>query len=508
MNSTANTSLTANRLMTNSLFSFLSYVAPIGFSIILTPLMLRAIGTTDFGVYVLIGTTSGLLGLLDLGLSSAFIKRLSDYSAKNDSKIKKFYSTHNSLFLMIGLIGLLIFILLGWLGTGFFNLPSANYQITFLIGGLVFLLQSLNYVINLGFKAINRYDLSSRLEISQTILFSLTVIFVSFYGLSLNTLLTIGLLFIFLFYLIGLLMARKTIPHFTAAYGFNKQEAWLSYDFGLKTFVSNLAAFSIGSLDRFIIPIFLGPVALTYYSLPGNIATHIQGVTNSFISIMFPAVSHLNALNDSDKIRLIYKKSMRLTLVISTALAAAIYLFSYQILAIWLGQDIAAGSAKIIKILIITYWLIAVGRPIIAFAMGLGKLRFLAFWSTTMALLNIVFLLLLLPRFGIIGAAWAYLVSVLPIILAVWQMEHKILGLRGQGRFYFFLFSKLTLTVLVFYVAVTALFLPLTTSLWSLVSLGPLSVASFILLYLVFRFFEAEDVADLFSFAKKILKIS
>ena len=123
-----------------------------------------------------------------------------------------------------------------------------------------------------------------------------------------------------------------------------------------------------------------------------------------------------------------------------------------------------------------------------------------------MAALNVLLLFGLVPFHGIIGAAWAYLIAVLPIVWFYIWTEKKILMLSGRFEFYRNLLFKLAFTSGVFSALFYLVFSPLLKSLMAVILLGPVAVLTFLGLYWVFGFFAKEDVVLGKDYMRKVLK--
>src|SRR5581483_8739649 len=83
--------------------------------------------------------------------------------------------------------------------------------------------------------------------------------------------------------------------------------------------------------------------------------------------------------------------------------------------------------------------------------LGMGKVKFLLFVSTSLAALNLILLVILVPKMGIMGAAWAYLGGVVPIPFIMLWAEKQYLHLRNRAGFYAKLYGKLIFTSALFY---------------------------------------------------------
>src|ERR1035437_2365126 len=102
----------SHRILTNTTWNLVGYVWPILFAIVITPVIVRSWGIREYGVYIFLSTVISMLGLLDFGISTAVSKYLAEYYAQNNhEKIKNLLGTANTIFSVVGIIGLLIFII-------------------------------------------------------------------------------------------------------------------------------------------------------------------------------------------------------------------------------------------------------------------------------------------------------------------------------------------------------------------------------------------------------------
>ncbi len=126
--------------------------------------------------------------------------------------------------------------------------------------------------------------------------------------------------------------------------------------------------------------------------------------------------------------------------------------------------------------------------------------------SVTMGILNAILLLVLLPRYGIVGAAWAYLLSVLPVIYVFYYTEKKYLTLSNRGHYYFKKISGTVLVSLIVWSIDTYILSLLVTNLATLLIIGACSVLLYLILYKMFGFFDPADWNDIERFSKEIIK--
>jgi O-antigen/teichoic acid export membrane protein len=106
--------------------AFLAYVQIIltnVIGLILTPYIVRSLGESEYGVYLLVGSLVAYLGLMDLGINNAIIRYVANYKAQNDKEgEKEFLGTIMCLYIVISLLLTLIGIVI------YFNLDEIFAQ--------------------------------------------------------------------------------------------------------------------------------------------------------------------------------------------------------------------------------------------------------------------------------------------------------------------------------------------------------------------------------------------
>jgi O-antigen/teichoic acid export membrane protein len=246
-----------------------------------------------------------------------------------------------------------------------------------------------------------------------------------------------------------------------------------------------------------IIPFFLGPASLSFYSLPGNISNRIPGISNSLASILFPLASSYSGTGDIDILRKIYVRSFRLITVLAVAISIVTISFSRELLTHWISLEIAEKATTVLIILAVTNMFLALIGPLSQFLLGLGKLKFLTTLSIIMAVFNTLLLVILVPIFGINGAAWAYLISLIPAIYMFYYTEKYYLTLGDRSRYYISIILKNIIVSSIIW-AISFIFLrQFATNLWLVILLGGISGLLYLTLYWLFGFFEKEDVEAL-----------
>lgn len=502
------------RTLHNSVYSFLGFTFPILFTIFITPIVVRRLGVVAYGVYILLTTVSAFLGVLDFGLGNALTRYIAVYVEKKDlERLSRFIGSARLLYTGIGLVGLGVFVAISQWFLYLFHIKTdvhASIPLLCLLAGLVFFTNSYFSVYAVVPTALQRFDVTVRLNVSQLLILQLATLFLVLGGYGLQAIMCANLIVALLSGGAFWYYAQRLLPRVRMRYLLDWEEVKIAYRFG---FLSSLAALSINALtylDRMIIPLFAGPAAVAYYTLPGNIALKIPGVTNSLTAMIFPMISSLQVSSNEHKVAEVYVKVFRNVTVVAAALTASIALFAEKLLLVWLGPDFAAKGYIVLVLLAFTNFGLALYTALYSFLLGLGRLRVLVVFSISVVLLNCILLFMLVPRQGIVGAAWAYFLSVLPVVLLFWWVEKKYLHLQHRVRFYGSLYLKVGTVLVVWWLGTAYFLLPLVHSMISLIIVGPASVLMFLLLYVLLGFLPTEDQQSFRSFfiaiKQKLLK--
>ncbi len=492
----------------NVSYSFIGFVVPIAFSVLITPVIVHKLGVAEYGVLILTSTIIGLLGLLDLGLTAGVVKYISEYHTLGKfEKLKSMLSSANSLFWIIGVINFLVFLVVGKYFLSSFQISSnENLFLVFVLAGATSFLTAINSVYTSIPQALQRFDIVNKINLTQLLVYNIGALVLVLNGFQLKAILGINLLT-----MVGLSLAYRVyswqiLPEIKLKLSWNLGELKQLYGFGIFSAIANIGMSAVNQFDRLLIPIFLGPTQLTYYSLPGNVAQKTTTVVGSLGGTFFPLANELAVKGEIERLGVIFRKVIRNLAVLAAATTASIMLFGGKILFYWLGEDFAKYGTNILYILAITYFLLSMFGIAFNFLMGLSKQKAVAKWSLFMAGINLLLLLLLLKPYGILGAAWAYLGSALPIIALFYWLEKKVFISKEIWKFYTHLFFKLIITSGIYYIVVGATLWPLTNSFGSLVAIGPIAVLVFLLIYWAMGFVETEDLGLINGFGRKILE--
>lgn len=478
----------------NASYNMMGYVWMLIFSVFITPIIVIKLGIGEYGIYIFVSTLISLIGLIDLGVSTAATKTISEYWATGDyDRLKALIYSLNSVYLIMGIMGFFIFLVIG-------QLYQHSLLLIFIIAGCIFFMNAINSVYVIIPSALQRYDISNKTGMLQLSLIQITTLLLVIYGFGVTSILVTQLVFTVLFSFIFFYFSSKLISTSRFKLCLNVEEIKKIYSFGVASTIHAASNSALTYFDRLLIPIFFGTTQLTYYTLPSSVAGKVPGISNNLSGILFPMASSLSSIGNLEAVKLLYIRSMRLITIISAAIITSVIFFAEPIMRYWLNDDFAANSTRVLIILSLTNFILALWGPLTTFLLGLGKVRSLIYSSSVMAVLNIILLFILLPRYNIEGASFAYLLSLFPVIYMIYFTERKLLKLTHRFTYYVNLYSKIAFIVVISYILHYWFIFSLVNNFTSLFVTGPLSVLLYLILYKIFGFFELEDSSDIKNF--------
>ena len=374
-------------------------------SLILLPIVTKSFTINDYGTFVIINTTISLIpALASLGLPYTMVRFLS--AEKDKEKIKEdFYSISGIVLVSSFIISALLFLLSKNVAAVLFN---GDVNLAMLVSVIVFLACINALLLNFfrTFQQMRRYSL---ILVVQTYLGVFLIsyfaingfgIFYAALGILIANIFSFFIMIIFIISNIGFKIPK-----------FKNMREYLS--FGLPTLPANLSSWIVDSSDRYVIGILLGSAFVGYYS-PGYTLGNLLVMVLAPFSILLPSVlPRYYEENNTEKVRIYLKYSIKYFLLISIPAAFGLSILSKPILLILTTPAIALNGYLVTPF-------VATSAVLFGFYAIAGNILILekrtkimgSIWLIA-AVLNLSLNIIFVPYFGILGAAAITLIAYL-----------------------------------------------------------------------------------------------
>jgi O-antigen/teichoic acid export membrane protein len=367
-------------------------------SIILLPILTRTFGAADYGVWTQIGNTVTMLSSLGtFGLGGALNRYLPGLQSKEQKQ--QFWMVISVLMLGGLLVATPILIFAEALAQAFFG-GSAN-AIFVQLGVLLMLIKLMQTHLLLYFKLSLRINVYSGLLIFQSILALIGYLGAALVGKNLLAVVSIAIIVDLIITVIVLIWIARVLGF--GRPDFSSLRKYLVY--GLPTLPLGFLNWALNSSDRFAVAYFLGPEELAIYAVAYGISIwSIQVVVTPIWTAVPGALNNLWNTGRQDEAISMLKTIFKFYFLGVTPIFSIIFYWGEFIIVNYAGESYGAGA--VIIIFVLTAYLIEYTSSFYRTVLAWYEKTKVFLWTFSItALGNLVLNLILIPRYGIVGAA-------------------------------------------------------------------------------------------------------
>jgi len=423
-------------LLVNTASNVSVLVVKLALTFILTPLIVRSLGKYDYGIWQLVVSFIGYMGVLDLGLRPAVSRFVAKFESTNDHE--KLQVTYSSALLLLGSAGIiasLAFALWGLFGSTILSIDgefSAKYRWLLLIIGAQLLFAFPGYAAESVLEGLQKFYVKNLVTIVNSLIGAAilwTVIDQDNGLIALAMINGIGgtVKYLIFTYLISRpdLGSLKISPSLA-----KKAMTKVLISFGGKSLIQGAASRVESNTDIIIIGAMLGPAAIITYSIPEALIRQLSMLTRSVTLAFMPLLSSVLAKGELERSKDIFLSSSKATVALVTFGAAGILTLGYPFIQIWIGMDIGDDAEAVIVILTL-YLLLPLINPLDSRLLtALNQHGILAILHPAAAVANVLVSLVLAYKLGVIGIALGSLIPAIVIFPIVLNATCTAIGVR------------------------------------------------------------------------------
>ena len=431
----------ANQLKAGAMLSYASIFITIIIGLLYTPIMLRLLGQSEYGLYSLIGATVGYLSILDLGLGNAIVR----YTARNRALgDKDAESNLNGMFLVLySFIGILTVILGAVLYWNLNKMFGATLSVAELEKAkIMMMLLIFNFAVSfpLGvfgsiMYAHERFIFARVVSMIRSLLnpcIILPLLYLGYGSIAMvvvNTVLNIGCLLINLVYCFRILKINIHFKKFDPI--LLKEVGGYSFFIFLNIVVDKV----LWSSDQFILGMVSGTVLVAIFAVAMQLNTMYIMFSTSVSSVLLPRITMMVANNVSnDDLSQIMIRIGRMQYVVMAFIVSGFVLFGQAFIELWAGANYSNAYCIVLLVMIpVTIPLIQnVG---IAILQAQNRNAFRSFVYLGLAVLNVVASIPLAKLWGGIGCAISTGVSlIIGNVIIMNLYYHRRIGLSVKNN--------------------------------------------------------------------------
>lgn len=397
------------RILRNSFSNWSSYLVTAVVGFMLTPIVVRSLGTTRYGLWTLVLSITGYFGLLDLGIRSSVSRFLTRHLALNDET--GLNRTASTAFVILACGGIVAF--LGTVATAAFLFDQFRIEPEYASSGRIALLitgVNITCILPLGlFSALlyasERFDVVSAVTIVGEVIRAALMVWLLRHGYGLVALALLAMAITLVQYACMASFATSLHPQLRIARRYvDKAIARDLFSFSIYRFISIVANQLIFYSDAVVIGIFLSAGAITPYAIAATLINYGRTVVFVLVDPLFASAARFDAEENGAKLQRLLVVGTQMALLAALPLCLGFVFLGEQFITIWMGQSYAS-SATILLILAIPQFVAMPQYVSILVLTGMAKHRPFAFIALAEGVANIALSIFLVRKFGLIGSA-------------------------------------------------------------------------------------------------------
>ncbi|MGA1841297.1 MAG: oligosaccharide flippase family protein [bacterium] len=403
------------KITVNSFSNIVRYFVFMAITFLMTPFLLKTLGDSIYGLWILLTAIIGHIGVMELGIQTAVIKIVAEYQAVEDhKKVNETVMTTLIIFFVIGLLATSICWLIGAYFLHFFVSNQANIglaQKLILILGIDFAFILIRYVFSGMLFGLQMYHLKNFIDISAYAISNFVIYIFLSKGHGILALILIKLVFDVLEMSALAAVCKKVYPFSFNPLLATKESFKKLITFAGKTFASATMVRLAYNADPIIISYFLSTTWVAIFSIPQRLLRYISEISWPITTVFLPVFSELDGKKDNNAIRSIYTNYTRYIVILILPILSGVFVYGIPFIRIWIGEKYAYEGRYVLYFLTGSLFFTIINPLIYRLFYGINRLAVVVKVPCVVCLLNIIMSVLFVQRFGISGVAFATLLS-------------------------------------------------------------------------------------------------
>lgn len=413
-----------NQLKWGSVLSYVQMAANVLINLLFTPIMIRLLGTSEYGLYNTVSSTISMLSVLSLGFNSSYVRYFAKYKSENDEEaISKLNGLFLIIFSVIGFVALLCGLFLS------FNLDivfkDGLTQREYDIAQVLMLLLTFNLTLSFPssvFRSIisahERYIYLKIVNMIRTLCGPLLSIPLLLMGQKSITMVAV---LVFFYLIADFLYFFYAIKNLKVKIKFGNLESSLFKNLIFYTsFIAiNMLVDQINwNMDKVILGRYRGTIAVSLYSVSYTISTSYNLFSTAISGVFTPRIHKIisstkDLTQRSRELTSLFIKVGRIQFLILGLVATGLVFFGKQfITGFWVGKDYEE-SYYVMLLLILPATIPLIQNLGIEIQRALNRHQFRSIIYLFMALVNLSLSVILCQKYGATGAAAGTALSLL-----------------------------------------------------------------------------------------------
>lgn len=412
------------------ILSYISLFATTIIQLVYTPLLIRMLGKSEYGLYSLVYSIIGYLTILDLGFGNALVVYMTKYREQNkNEEVKKLLGMFSLIFKIIGIIAFLIGIVIYFNVNGIFGENMSTIELNKM--RIMMIILSFNLAFTFFFNiyssiltSYEKFTYQKIMSILNTILRPLIMIPLLFLGFK-SIAMCLVVSFVNLFVLLSnYFYCKRKLKINIKFSGFDMTifKIILSYSFWI--FLTTIVDKANWSVDQTILGIVSGTTAVSIYSVATNFNTLFINLSTAISGVLLPKVTKMISHHaSSNEITGEFIKVGRIQFYVMFLVTSGFILFGKDFIIWWVGPEFDE-SYYVTLCLVVPALFSLIQNLGLSIMQAMNRFKFKAVSTFIMAIVNIFISVFLAKKFGAIGAAFGTTISLIIVNIIIMNIYY------------------------------------------------------------------------------------
>jgi O-antigen/teichoic acid export membrane protein len=393
--------------------------------------LVHRLGLSQYGLWMLATAVSAGMESLSSGFGDATIKFVSKYRGRNDHAgvVRIIRSTLS----INGALGALLAsaVILGsrFAVTHIFKIEPAQHTLSIRmlrVAGVTLLVRSLENVFSNTLRAYEQYGRTVKISATMRCLSVAAAVVLAWMGYTALAIMIAALVIAVLSMSLQAWAVRGVCGPVLFLPQFDRESMREIFGFGVFSWMQALAGVIFYNADRLVVGAVMGTSALGIYAVCVQASQPIHGITAAALNFIFPHISARHEAGERDGLHRIFRAANWANIGIVVALSWPLLFFSRQILTIWMGRSFAQQGWVVLTWLAVANACLGASVAAHYILLAFGQARFVAAVNVLGGILSLAAIALLMPHYGLPGAAIGRLLYAVAAGLNFWKLRsHK-----------------------------------------------------------------------------------
>lgn len=408
--------------------------------ILYTPIVLKSLGQSQYGVYSLCISFIGYLTILNAGVNAAYIRFYVQEKTVNESGVKKLNGVFAKIFIVLSVIELVGGLLIAQFSPYLFGskITAAEYDLVrkcFYLLAVTVAIEILTCLFKSFITANEQFIFGKTVDIITSILAPILTVPFLLRGYDCTSIIAVRLGVDGIAIVLDFIFCRKKLK---IAFKFGESDKALLRN--IRQFIEFIALQSImdqlnWQIDKFILAWTQGTSEISIYSVGGTFNTYFLQIGGAVSGVFIAEINRIAVMNDDVRLNRLFRRTCKLFTYIIGFFITAFFVFGHPFILRWAGEDYGRSFT--------VGWMLM--SPVtFSIIMGLGqdiaraknKHQMQIVINICICIANMIVSIPLAKYFGAVGSAFGTFVTEIIMCIVIQPLYYnKVLGIDVKNVF-------------------------------------------------------------------------